>query len=233
MASFRRVRPLREVTTPTAIRYIDRARSVAASTSVRDFPRKPAESSVPLAGLITERWSPRALDETAEVTWDQVRALLEAARWAPSFGNTQPARYLAGLRGDDTFDRIFGALTPRNRKWAHRASALLVGVMITRNEKGAVPYAEYGMGLASQNLALQAVAEGLVAHQMAGFDADEIRRAFGVPEDAVPLVAIAVGRQADASVLGEERLVERERAERTRLPLADFAFRGSWGQAAF
>lgn len=208
-------------------------RFVAPSTAVRNHLRKPADSSVSLAELITERWSPRALDESAEVTHDQLRALLEAARWAPSFGNTQPARYLAGLRGDDTYERILGALTSRNQQWAHRAGALLVGVLVTRNEKGEVPYAEYGLGLASQNLVLQAVAEGLVAHQMAGFDADVIRREFAVPEDAVPLVAIAVGGQGDPSVLGEERLVARERAERDRIPLSEFAFRGSWGQAAF
>ncbi|WP_236790688.1 nitroreductase family protein [Amycolatopsis sp. GM8] len=195
--------------------------------------RKPANSSVPLADLITRRWSPRALDETGEVSWDQLRALLEAARWAPSFGNTQPARYLVGRRGDDTFTRILGTLTKRNQSWAHRAGALLIAVMITRNEKGEIPYAEYGLGLAGQNLALQAIAEGLVAHQMAGFDPDAARREFAVPDDAVPRVAIAVGVQAEPEVLGEERDVQRERAPRRRLPLAEFAYTGAWGRAAF
>ncbi|WAL66026.1 nitroreductase family protein [Amycolatopsis cynarae] len=194
--------------------------------------RKPAESSAPLAELIAQRWSPRALDETGEVSWEQLRALLEAARWAPSFGNTQPARYLVGRRGDDTFRRILATLTPRNQDWAHRAGALLVAVMVTRNEKGDIPYAEYGLGLAGQNLVLQAVAEGLVAHQMAGFDAEAVRRAFAVPPEAVPRVAIAVGVQGDAEVLGEERDIERERAPRRRLPLGEFAFAGTWGTGA-
>ncbi|GAB3000169.1 nitroreductase family protein [Amycolatopsis acidiphila] len=195
--------------------------------------RKPADSSAPLADLITERWSPRALDETGEVTWDQLRALLEAARWAPSFGNTQPARYLVGRRGDETFRRILGALTPRNQSWAHRAGALLVAVMVTRNEKGEIPYAEYGLGLAGQNLVLQAVAEGLVAHQMAGFDPDTVRREFAVPEEAVPRVAIAVGVQAAPEVFDDERDAERERAPRRRIALGEFAYTGAWGQAAF
>ncbi|GHF75237.1 nitroreductase [Amycolatopsis bartoniae] len=195
--------------------------------------RKPAESSAPLADLIADRWSPRALDETGEVTWDQLRALLEAARWAPSFGNTQPARFLVGRRGDDTFRRILATLTPRNQSWARRAGALLVAVMVTHNEKGEVPYAEYGLGLAGQNLVLQAVAEGLVAHQMAGFDPDAVRREFALPEEAVPRVAIAVGVQASPEVLGEERDVERERAARKRLPLEEFAYTDAWGEAAF
>jgi nitroreductase len=195
--------------------------------------RKPADSSAPLADLIIERWSPRALDETGEVTWDQLRALLEAARWAPSFGNTQPARYLVGRRGDDTFRRILAALTPRNQSWAHRAGALLVAVMVTRNEKGEIPYAEYGLGLAGQNLVLQAVAEGLVAHQMAGFDPDAVRREFAVPGEAIPRVAIAVGVQAGPEVFEDQRDAERERQPRRRLPLGEFAFTGAWGRAAF
>ncbi|MBY8852768.1 nitroreductase family protein, partial [Saccharothrix sp. MB29] len=60
--------------------------------------------------LISERWSPRAFDPEAVVEPPVVRVLLEAARWAASHGNTQPARFLVGYRGDDTFERIFASL---------------------------------------------------------------------------------------------------------------------------
>ncbi|MEC3975112.1 nitroreductase family protein [Amycolatopsis sp. H20-H5] len=195
--------------------------------------RKPAETSVPIETVLAERWSPRALDETATVSESQLRAGLEAARWAPSFGNTQPARYLVGRRGEDTFERILSTLNSGNRAWAHRAGALLIGVMVTENGKGEVPYAEYGLGLATQNLVLQAVSEGLVAHQMAGFSADAVREAFSLPAHAVPKVAIAMGTQADPSVLGDERSVTRETAPRTRLALSEFAFTGEWDAPAF
>ncbi|MEU4252209.1 nitroreductase family protein [Amycolatopsis sp. NPDC026612] len=194
--------------------------------------RKPAVTSVPIATLMAERWSPRAYDETAVVTPKQVRALLEAARWAPSFGNTQPARYLVGVRGTPSFDAILATLNSGNQAWAHRASLLLIGVMVTTNPKGPVPYAEYGLGLASENLVLQAVELGLIAHQMAGFSPDVVRASFDLPDDAVPKVAIAVGSPAEPDVLEEERRIERERAERVRIPLAEFAFTGSWGEPA-
>ncbi|WP_328605047.1 nitroreductase family protein [Amycolatopsis sp. NBC_00345] len=191
--------------------------------------RKTAETSVPLTPAIAERWSPRAFDAAAELTGPQLTALLEAARWAPSFGNTQPARYLAGRRGDRAFTLILDALNSGNQAWAFRASALLIGVMVTTNEKGEIPYAEYGLGLASENLVLQAVELGLVAHQMAGFSAETVRSSFGLPDGVVPRIAIAVGSLADASVLEDERRVERERAQRQRLPLDEFAFGDSWG----
>lgn len=191
--------------------------------------RKTAETSVPLTPAIAERWSPRAFDAAAELTEPQLTALLEAARWAPSFGNTQPARYLAGRRGDRAFTLILEALNSGNQAWAFRASALLIGVMVTTNEKGDIPYAEYGLGMASENLVLQAVELGLVAHQMAGFSAEAVRSSFGLPDQAVPRIAIAVGCLADASVLEDERRVERELAPRHRLPLSEFAFGDGWG----
>ncbi|MCG3749977.1 MULTISPECIES: nitroreductase family protein [Amycolatopsis] len=194
--------------------------------------RKPAETSVPVAPAIAERWSPRAYDETAEITGAQLTALLEAARWAPSFGNTQPARYLVGRRGDPVFPRILATLNSGNQAWAFRASALLIGVTVTTNEKGEVPYADYGLGLATENLVLQAVELGLIAHQMAGFSADAVRAEFGLPDEAVARVAIAVGSPADPSVLDDPRRIERELAPRRRLPLAEFVFGDRWGSPA-
>ncbi|MBA0127435.1 nitroreductase family protein [Haloechinothrix sp. YIM 98757] len=195
-------------------------------------PDKPATTSVPVHELIASRWSPRAFDPDAAVSDRQLRALLEAARWAPSFGNTQPARYLVGRRGDTVHAKILAALTERNRSWACRASALLLVVAMTENAKGTVPYATYSAGLATENLVLQATASGLAAHQMAGFDAEAARRDFALPDYAEPLVALAVGVQADAKVLGDENLAEREQAPRRRITLDELAF-GEWGTPAF
>lgn len=194
---------------------------------------KPATTSVPVHELIAHRWSPRAFDADTKLSDDTVRALLEAARWAPSFGNTQPARFLLGRRPDAAFDRILSTLTEGNRNWACRAGLLLIGLAVTDNDKGAVPYGEYGLGLASENLALQAVAEGLAAHQMAGFDAAAVRAEFGVPESVRPVIAIAVGHVADPAVLGEQRRADRERAPRDRIALDEFAFTEAWGRPAF
>jgi nitroreductase len=193
---------------------------------------KPADTSVPVSEDIARRWSPRAYDESATVADEQLRALLEAARWAASSGNTQPARYLVGRRGDETYKKILDALADGNKSWAHRASVLLIGLMVTKNEKGDLPLPEYGLGLAGQNLVLQAVNEGLIAHQMGGFSPAAVSEAFGLPEDVVPRVAIAVGKQAPAEVLGDERSVSRELAPRVRIPLSEFALT-AWDSPLF
>ncbi|AHH93644.1 nitroreductase family protein [Kutzneria viridogrisea] len=193
---------------------------------------KRAVASADLHPLISERWSPRALDPAAEIEEPQLRALLEAARWAPSCANLQPSRFLVGRRGDSTFQRIFDTLRPGNQTWAGEASVLLVGVVMTVDDTGRpMPAAEYGLGLAVQNLVVQALADGWVAHQMAGFDPDAVRAAFGLPEQAQPLVAVAIGALGSLDQLSEQ-LREREIAPRERKPLAEIAFAGSWGTPA-
>jgi nitroreductase len=193
---------------------------------------KSAETSVGVHPIIAARWSPRALDPDGQVSDTALRAMLEAARWAPSYGNTQPARYLVGRRDDDTYARIFALLSKRNQGWAWSAAVLMLCCMVTENEKGALPMPEYSAGLASENLVLQAVAEGVVAHQMGGFDKEGAKLAFELPADVEPLAVIAVGTLGSLEVLDEDRRA-RELAPRKRIPLAEMAFTGEWGKPAF
>ena len=195
-------------------------------------PDKTAETSVAVHPIIAARWSPRALDPNGQVSDAALRAMLEAARWAPSYGNTQPARYLIGRRGDDTYRRIFELLSRRNKEWAWPAAVLMLCCMVTTNEKGTLPLPEYGAGLATENLVLQAVAEDVVAHQMGGFDKQAAKVAFALPADVEPLAVIAVGTPGPPELLDDERR-ERELAPRRRIPLAELAFTGEWGRPAF
>jgi nitroreductase len=194
---------------------------------------KPAETSVPLHELLAQRWSPRALDPRVQVDDRQLTALFEAARWAPSWGNTQPARYIVGRRGEEVFDRIHATLSRGNSGWTTNAAALAVGIAQTVTDDGEpMPYAEYGLGLATQNLVLQAVAEGLVAHQMAGFDREAVRAEFRVPEGFEPMVVVAIGGAGPLDGL-PERLRQKELAPRRRKPLSELVFGRSWGESRF
>ena len=182
--------------------------------------------------LFEQRWSPRWLDADAKIPDESLRAMLDAARWAPSYGNTQPARYLVGRKGDSTYERIYETLNRRNQNWARNAAVLMLGVAITVNAKGELPLYEYGLALATENLVLQAVDEGLVAHQMGGFNAEAARILFELPLEAKPIVVIAVGRLGDRATIPDD-LRDRELAPRKRIPLSEIAFTGDWGTPAF
>ncbi|MCS5485715.1 nitroreductase family protein [Curtobacterium flaccumfaciens pv. beticola] len=188
-------------------------------TSTPDTLTRSTDSSQPLVPLLEERWSPRSYDETATVTDAQLDALLEAARWAPSAMNHQPRRFVAGRRGTETFRKINDNLLGFNAAWAFRASALVVGVLETVTEDGDErPFAQYDLGQSLAALTVQAHAEGLHVHQMAGIDAEGLRDAFDLPERFLPYTVTAIGTVADPAQLGDQA-AEREVAPRTRLPL--------------
>lgn len=178
-----------------------------------------APAAHPITDLLVERWSPRSFDTTISVTDAQLDSLLEAARWAPSAGNTQPRRFVVAHRGTPEFDRIVATLASGNVAWADRASVLLVAAVVTVNAEGKpFRWAEYDLGQAIAHLTVQAHAEGLHVHQMGGFDPDALSAAFALDDSIVPVSVTAIGVLGEASALPEPYLT-RESADRTRLPL--------------
>jgi len=180
-----------------------------------------ADTSVPIVAELDARWSPRSFDPEATVTDAQLDALLEAARWAPSANNFQPRRFVVARRGSHHFDTIVHALVGFNAAWAVNASALVIGIAETSTVEGDLrAYAEYDLGAAVAHLVVQAQAEGLHTHQMAGVEWDQIVAAFDLAENLKPMTITAVGVVDTADKLADA-LAERETAPRTRLPLSE------------
>jgi nitroreductase len=192
---------------------------------------KTAVSSVALADLIAHRWSPRAFDRARPLAREQILALVEAARWAPSCYGDEPWRYLIWERQRDegSWQRAFGCLGESNRKWVVNAPVLMASVASGAFDHDGKPnrWAQHDTGAASMSIALEAVALGLVVHQMGGFDADQLRREFAIPQSYTPMAMIAIGYQADADILeGDYRA--RELAPRRRKPIETRFFEGTW-----
>jgi nitroreductase len=178
-----------------------------------------ATTSTPLHPLLADRWSPRAFDPTVRLSRQQVTALLEAARWAPSAANSQPWRFLVAPRGSADFERIFGTLAAGNQAWAGSASALVVVAAATTDGAGnAARWALYDTGQAVAHLSTQASHEGLSVHQLGGFDTSALTAAFALDATLTPIVVLAIGRRGDVATLPEP-FAARETAPRTRRPL--------------
>ncbi len=156
--------------------------------------RKPATTAVPVHPLLAERWSPRGFDRQHQVSDNQVTALLEAARWAPSASNSQPWRFLVTRRGDLAHRQLFAALAPGNRDWADAASTLILVAARTAADGAPQPWALYDTGQAVASLVTQAQAQGLSVHQIGGFDSDTVRAEFNLDRELTPVVVLAVGR---------------------------------------
>lgn len=193
---------------------------------------KPAITSEKIHDIIQNRWSPRAFDASKLIADDTVQALLEAARWAPSCMNEQPWRFLVCNKANqkDAWQSLLGCLAEKNQQWAMNAPLLLLAVAMNnfnQNQKSN-RWAAYDTGAASLNICLQATAMGLVTHQMGGFDAEQCKQKFHLPEDCTPMSIIAVGYQAEAEQLNDE-FRQRELAERSRADLTERFYFGSWG----
>ena len=182
--------------------------------------------------LFHERWSPRSFTHR-EVSPALLHKVFEAARWAASSFNEQPWRFLVGRRGDSAYKKIFASLGEFNQKWARTAPVLILGAARTKfsHNDAANRHALYDLGAAAALLTLQAAALGLATHQMAGFDAEAARKAFGIPEEYAIGSVMALGYQGEPAALGDEALIERETAARTRKPQGEFVFK-AWGEAA-
>lgn len=188
--------------------------------------KKPAQTSVPLHPLLQERWSPRGFDANATLTDDELVALLEAARWAPSGNNIQPWRIAIARRGDAMFETFAESLAGFNKSWAPAASALLVICVDTLDADGKPrKWGMYEAGLAGSAITVQATAMDLAVHQMAGFKASVVAEALGLVEHVEPVIMIAIGTQVAAETL-EGELRTREELPRSRRELSEIVVYG-------
>ena len=193
---------------------------------------KTASTQVDVHDRIARRWSGRAFAANKKVGREQVVSLLEAARWAPSCFGDEPWRFIVWDRNNDAaaWQKAFDCLGEWNQNWVKNAPVLVLVTANSQFRKNGSPnrWGQYDSGAAAENLCLQAVASGLMAHQMGGFEEDKVRSAFKVPKEFALMAMIAVGHQGEPEVLDDE-LKELELAARARTPLGEHFFEGDWG----
>jgi nitroreductase len=191
------------------------------------------EIEIPVHDLIKERRSPLAYSDRL-VGREELRSLLEAARWAASSYNQQPWHFIVATKEDPReYERLFGCIVPANALWAGKAPVLMLSVAKLTYDSNGAPnrHALYDVGQATANLAIQATALGLALHQMGGFDMERAREEFQIPEGYEPVAAIAIGYPGNPESLPES-LRARASAPRTRRELGQFVFTGRWGKTS-
>lgn len=194
---------------------------------------KTAATDHPIHALIANRWSPYAFADR-DVPDEDLCALFEAARWAPSSYNEQPWSYLVATRADsDAFERLLSCLVEPNQAWAKYAPVLALGITrerFTRNDKPNAA-AVHDLGLAAGALLVEATARELVVHQMIGILPDRARELYSIPDHSCAVTGLAIGYVGSPDRL-PEGLRDRDAAPRTRKPLSEFVFGARWGYAS-
>lgn len=186
---------------------------------------------MPLHPILAGRWSARGYDSDAMISDEQLGEILDAGRWAPTGGGNQPVRFMVGVRGDSTFAGLVDGLKRGNQSWAPAAAALILLCTTDIPEEPKMQdYATMDVGLAASQMITQAQAGEWNAHPMGGFRAEAMIERFAIPPGHRPLLMVAIGKLAASDTLAPD-IAERDRRERTRLPLSDVAFSGAWGNA--
>lgn len=191
---------------------------------------KPAITQFDIHPLLKQRWSPRSFTDQ-NVSKESIQRIFEAARWAPSSSNDQPWRFIAGLKGDKTWNMIMDTLVEFNQKWAKLAPLLALSIGKKISDKSGKPSRtfSYDVGQSVAYITFQAMHEGLFVHQMGGFSSQKAAELFNIPEDYQTLTAFAIGHKGSPDLL-EENFAEMERSERKRNPASDFVFSESFGK---
>jgi nitroreductase len=177
---------------------------------------------------IAERRSIRRFTE-AEVSDEQLRQLLEAARLAPSWANTQCWEFVI-VRDPETKKKLAETMPEGNpaRKAAVNAPVLLVACgRLGRSGfyKGQAATSKgdnwylYDVGLATQNISLAAHDLGLGSVILGLFDAEKAAEVIGLPEDVKVVTMMPIGVPAKTGKMPP------------RKPLCEFVFRDRYEKA--
>ena len=81
----------------------------------------------------------------------------------------------------------------------------------------------HDLGAANENMFLESFNQGLIMHEMGGFDIHKAMEIFNIPSDFEIGIMIAIGYQGENEIL-PERYREKAHLPRERKPLSQIAF---------
>ena len=193
-------------------------------TNENNLISKIANTDFPIHNLIARRWSARAFS-TKTVEKPKLLSILEAARWAPSSRNEQPWRYIVFTDENPEKMNTARSVLLEINNYAKRAPILICAITKKYYSDNGI-YNKlhfHDLGAANENMFLESFNQGLIMHEMGGFDRDKARRVFNVPDEYEIGIMIAIGYQDSHDIL-PERYKEKAFSPRERKPLSEIAF---------
>jgi nitroreductase len=183
-----------------------------------------AVTDYPIHDLLRKRWSARAFS-SRRVEKTKLFSILEAARWTPSSRNEQPWRYI--IFTIDNPSRLLEAQTVLLEANSFAKQAPILICAITKKtytdslELNRLYF--HDLGAANENMFLECFNQGLIMHEMGGFNVKLAKEIFNIPDDYEVGIMIAVGYQGTNDSLPEKFKVKNTKP-RERKHLSQIAF---------
>lgn len=166
--------------------------------------------------VVKRRRSIRKYDTTKKVTKEQMEELIQYAIYAPTWKNSQTARYYCALDGEGR-EAVANCLQGTNKEKAEGAALIVTTFVKNRSgfDREGKPDNEcgngwgyYDLGLATENLVLKAEEMGLGTLIMGIRDGEALRRVLSVSDDEIIVSVIAVGYSAVQPAMPKRKIVD-------------------------
>lgn len=167
--------------------------------------------------LILSRQSDRSYNDKP-VENEKIERIIEAGRMAPSACNAQPWKFII-VTGPELRSRVSEAASARllgMNSFVSQAPVLLVVVREKANMSSRIgttiknkDYSLIDIGIASENICLQAHAEGIGSCMIGWFDEKQVKKILGIPSGKRVELIITLGYPA------------KELREKRRKPLSE------------
>jgi nitroreductase len=151
--------------------------------------------------LIISRQSDRKYSNKP-VAKEQLSRIIEAGRMAPSACNAQPWKFIV-VTDPELIEQIAGAASAKILGMNTFVAQAMVIIVIVREKPnfsskigGTIKSKDYSLidiGIASENICLQARAEGLGSCMIGWFDEDEVRKILDIPKKKRVELLITLG----------------------------------------
>ena len=169
--------------------------------------------------VIKKRRSFRSL-ELVEITDELIEDLAQHISLTPSCKNNQPWKFI--FVKDSAVLKNLHTTLPKGNTWAQKGS-MIVAVYSSLDDDCIIDDREYYLfdtGMAVAFLILRATELGLVAHPIAGYDPDKVKKILDIDSKVKLIALIVIGKHADkmSDVLSEDQIVnEMKRPERKNI----------------
>lgn len=153
---------------------------------------------------INSRQSDRAyLDKKVEK--DKLNRILEAGRMSPSACNSQPWRFIV-VDDPDLLRKVSAASSAKELGFNRFTDQVAVFIVVVREKSkpiarigGSIKNKDYSLidvGIAAENICLQAAAEGLGTCMLGWFNENEIKKVLNIPANRRAELVITLGYPA-------------------------------------
>jgi len=169
--------------------------------------------------IIKNRRTVRCFKEQDKISDEDIKTILESARWAPSAKNLQPLEYI--IIKDESIKKELSVACRQNQP---EKVPLVIGVIgnlniskkigkisthdTTTEYKGTHIFIYMDAGAAIQNMLLTATKKEIDSLWISSFDEKEIYRILKLPEDYIPLAILCFGHRAKPPFAPKKRTIE-------------------------